>query len=183
VVLKCAFHDHKAYQQIPASPFIPVTRRVKGYTRFVGKYVTGRRNLFRPHKVLIFLNRRISAEISETIRARILGFGIPVIPVTRRVKGYTRFVGKYVTGIRNLFRPHKVYIFFIRITSRVNIAMSVCLSVGWTLRSRKLYELGYWDLACRFLSFLRTASLFQQGATPTLTHTIRPKLWLPQFRC
>jgi len=23
--------------------FIPVTRRVKGYTRFVGKYVTGRR--------------------------------------------------------------------------------------------------------------------------------------------
>jgi len=46
--------------------FIPVTRRVKGYTRFVGKYVTGRGS----------------------------------IPVTRRVKGYTRFVGKYVTGRR-----------------------------------------------------------------------------------
>jgi len=27
--------------------FIPVTRRVKGYTRFVGKYVTGRRKRFR----------------------------------------------------------------------------------------------------------------------------------------
>jgi len=51
--------------------FIPVTRRVKGYTRFVGK-----------------------------------------IPVTRRVKGYTRFVGKY-TGRRKRFRPHKVYIFLI----------------------------------------------------------------------
>jgi len=34
--------------------FIPVTRRVKGYTRFVGKYVTGRRKRFRPHKVCIY---------------------------------------------------------------------------------------------------------------------------------
>jgi len=97
------------------------------------------------------------------------------IPVTRRVKGYTRFVGKYVTGRGKRFRPHKVYIFLIRITSRVDLAMSVCPSVlsdrlsvcpsvcpsGWTLRSRKLWELGYWDLACRFLSFLRSASLFQ----------------------
>jgi len=125
VVLKCAVHDPKAYQEIPTSPLIPVTRRVKGYSRFVGKYVTGR---------------------------------------------------------RNLFRTHKVYIFFIRITSRVDLAMSVCLSVGWTLQFRKQYELGYWDLACRFLRFLSSASLFQQGATPTLTHTSRPKLWLPQFR-
>jgi len=31
--------------------FIPVTRRVKGYTKFVGKYVTGGRKRFRPHKV------------------------------------------------------------------------------------------------------------------------------------
>jgi len=28
-----------------------------------------------------------------------------VIPVTRRVNGYTRFVGKYVTGRRKRFRP------------------------------------------------------------------------------
>jgi len=48
------------------------------------------------------------------------------IPVTRRVKAYTRFVGKYVTGRRKRFRPHKIDIFFIRITSRVDLAMSVC---------------------------------------------------------
>jgi len=52
-----------------------------------------------------------------------------IIPVTRRVQGYTRFVGKYVTGRRKRFRPHKVYIFLIRITSRVDLAKSVCLSV------------------------------------------------------
>jgi len=43
-----------------------------------------------------------------------------IIPVTRRVKGYNRFVGqyvtfrrrgKYVTGRRKYFRPYKVYIF------------------------------------------------------------------------
>jgi len=53
---------------------------------------------------------------------------IVFIPVTRRVKGYTRFVGKYVTGRRKRFRPHKVYIFLIRNTSRVDLAMSVCPS-------------------------------------------------------
>jgi len=47
------------------------------------------------------------------------------IPVTRRVKGYTIFVRKYVTGRRMRLRPHKVYIFLIRITSRVDLAMSV----------------------------------------------------------
>jgi len=51
------------------------------------------------------------------------------IPVTCRVKRYTRCVGKYVTGRRKRFRPHKVYIFLIRITSRVDLAMSVCSSV------------------------------------------------------
>jgi len=45
------------------------------------------------------------------------------------LEGYTRFVGKYVTGRRKRFRPHKVYIFLIKITSRVDIAMSVCPSV------------------------------------------------------
>jgi len=35
--------------------FKPVTRRAKGYTRFVGKYVTGRRKRFRPHKVYIYI--------------------------------------------------------------------------------------------------------------------------------
>jgi len=55
-------------------------------------------------------------------------------PVTRRVKGYTRFVGKYVTGRRKRFRPHKVYIFLIRITSRVDLAMSVRPSVRLSVR-------------------------------------------------
>jgi len=59
----------------------------------------------------VFLNRRSSNMF---------------IPVTRRVKGYTRFVGKYVTCRRKRFRHHKVYIFLIRITSRVDLAMSVC---------------------------------------------------------
>jgi len=57
-----------------------------------------------------------------------------VIPVTRRVKGYTRFVGKYVTDRRKRFRPHKVYIFLMRITSRVDLAMSVCSSVRLSVR-------------------------------------------------
>jgi len=52
-----------------------------------------------------------------------------IVPGTRRVKGYTRFVGKYVTGRRKRFRPHKVDIFLIRITIRVDLAMSVCPSV------------------------------------------------------
>jgi len=54
-----------------------------------------------------------------------------IIPVTRRVKGYTRFVGKYVTGRRKRFRPHKVYILLIRTPSRVDLAScpSVLLSV------------------------------------------------------
>jgi len=47
------------------------------------------------------------------------------IPVTRKVKGYTRFVGKYVTGRRKRFRRYKDYVFLIRITSRVDLAMSV----------------------------------------------------------
>jgi len=53
-----------------------------------------------------------------------------LIAVTRRVNGLTRFVGKYVTGRRKRFRPHKVYIFLIRITSQVDLACpSVCVFV------------------------------------------------------
>jgi len=53
-------------------------------------------------------------------------FGALFIPVTPRVKEYTRFVGKYVTGKRKRFRPHKVFILLIRIPRRVDLAMSVC---------------------------------------------------------
>jgi len=100
-----------------------------------------------------------------------------IIPVTRRVKGYTRFVGKYVTGRRKHFRPHKLYIFLIRITSRVDLAMSVCpfvrmnAEISETIRARLL----------GFGMHLRSASLFQQGAPPTLTPTSRPKLRHLQF--
>jgi len=34
--------EHRGEREyVPTLIFIPVTRRVKGYTRFVGKYVTG----------------------------------------------------------------------------------------------------------------------------------------------
>jgi len=72
-----------------------------------------------------------------------LGYTV-FIPVTRRVKRYTRFVGKYVTGRRKRFRTHKVYIFFIKITIRIDLAMSVCPSVRMnaeiseTIRARLL---------------------------------------------
>jgi len=59
-------------------------------------------------------------------------------------------------------RPHKVLIFLIR---RIR------------LRSRKLLELGYWDLACRFLSFWSSASWIYQGATET-----RVENWDFRFR-
>jgi len=76
---------------------------------------------FRPHKVRITCRVDLAMSVCASVRI--------VIPVTRRVNGYTRFVGMYVTGRRKRFRPHKVYIFFIRITSRVDLAMSVCPSV------------------------------------------------------
>jgi len=64
-----------------------------------------------------------------------------LIPVTRKVKGYTGFVGKYVTSKRTRFRPHKVYIFFIRINIRVDLAMSVCniyAEISETIKARIL---------------------------------------------
>jgi len=55
------------------------------------------------------------------------------LPVTRRVKGYTKIVTKYVTGRRKRFRLHKLYdiiilytfLFLIRIKNRVDLALSV----------------------------------------------------------
>jgi len=54
--------------------FIPVNHRVKGYTRFVGKYVARVKGYTR--------------FVGKYVKGR------------RRVKGYTRFVGKYVTSKR-----------------------------------------------------------------------------------
>jgi len=91
-------------------------------------------------------------------------------PVTCRIKGYTSFVGKYVTGRWKRFRPHKVYIFLIRITSRLHLAMSVCLSVRMNAEISETERAGLLGFG-RFLSFLRSACLFQQSDTPILTPT------------
>jgi len=44
-------------------------------------------------------------------------------------RGYNYFSQKFATQWRRRFRPHKVYIFLISITRRVDLAMSVCPSV------------------------------------------------------
>jgi len=94
-------------------------------------------------------------KISFWVTLRVTGIQIVcclfVIPVSRRVKGYTRFVGKYVTGKRKRFRPHKVYIFLIRITSRVDLAISVSLCERCVLGNYKISR--EWDFRYRFLSF------------------------------
>jgi len=104
---------------------IPVTRKVKGYTRFLVKgytrlvrmYVIGRRKRYRPHKVCLFLAGSLAESIWQcpcvcpsvcpfvrlsvwTLRSRKL---LSCWPVTHRVKDfptnivtiYNRFVGKY----------------------------------------------------------------------------------------
>jgi len=69
----------------------------------------------------------------KTIFLLILQYFAFTIPGTRSVEGYSRFVEKYVTGRRKRFRPHKVYLFLIRITSR---SSHVRLSVRtlWSLK-------------------------------------------------
>jgi len=57
-----------------------------------------------------YSSRLLLINLPSLVSRRII-LGIIFIPVTRRVKGYTRFVGKYVTGRRKRFRPHKVYIY------------------------------------------------------------------------
>jgi len=71
---------------------LPVTRRVKGYTRFVGKYVSTTKLLFTSLVCPIFIPAENWWE--NNMKQIIASVFIPV----GRVKGYTRFVGKYVTG-------------------------------------------------------------------------------------
>jgi len=56
------------------------------------------------------------------------------IPVDRRVKGHTIFVENYVKGASKRF---KVYIFLIRINSRVDLAKSVSAYERRDLRNYK----------------------------------------------
>jgi len=56
--------DNKlGYTKTLVNTFHTFTRRVKGYTRFVGKYVIGRRKRFLPHKVYIFLTGSLAESI------------------------------------------------------------------------------------------------------------------------
>jgi len=61
------------------------------------------------------------------------------ILVTCRVKGYIVCREKYVTGRSKRLRPQKVYIFLIRITSRVDLVMPVCLCERCDLGNYKTY--------------------------------------------
>jgi len=88
------------------------------------------------------------------------------ILVTLRVKGYIRFVGKYVTDRMNRFRPYKVYVLLIRITSRVKLAMSVCPSVCpsvWTLSTRKIWKLEKLGLGMQILEVLGQRKCASEG--------------------
>jgi len=51
------------------------------------------------------------------------------------------------------------------------------VDISETIKDREL------DLRFGFRSFAHSASLLCEYATPTLTPTIRPNLWRPQFSC
>jgi len=95
----------------------------------------------------------LSVAFCTVLTAEITTKRVDFYTLTRRVKKYTRFAGKYVTGRKKHFR---LYIFLIRITSRVDLAMSVRIKaeISETTKAGKL------GLACRFWSFLRGAGLF-----------------------
>jgi len=100
-----------------------------------------------------------------------------IIPVTCRVKGYTRFVGRYVTGRRKRFRPHKVYKFLIRITSRVDLAMSVCPYERWDLENYKSYNTGIPEIPelltqRKFVSAMCHAHSNAHKPPKTVAHTV-----------
>jgi len=69
---------------------------------------------------------------------KIVGYSLFVLPFTGRVKEYTRFVGKYVTGSRKRFQPYKVYICVSENTrfaaSWVTFIVFSCLSYSLLLR-------------------------------------------------
>jgi len=53
--------------QLKMYVFIPVTRRVKGNTRFVGKYVTGRRKRFLGNLVLVYHPCSVRVTATSTV--------------------------------------------------------------------------------------------------------------------
>jgi len=109
---------------------------------------------------------------------------MPCDPADRDVKlspcDYTRSVGKYVTGKRKRFRPHKVYILLIRITSRVDLAMSVCPSVLMTAEISETIRATILGLGMQ-IAELPAQSPFVSAMCQCATPTNHPKLWLLQF--
>jgi len=78
------------------------------------------------HHLVLYRYRLVMHEQACSARyPRLVNCVKVFIPVTRRFKGYTILVEKYVTGKIKLFRPNKVYIFLIRINSRIDLDMSV----------------------------------------------------------
>jgi len=68
---------------------------------------------------------------------------------------YIVFEEKYITGIRSVSDPIKyMYIFLIRITSKVDLAVSVCPCELFNLGNYKSKNGGIWHVH-RFLGFLR----------------------------
>jgi len=82
-----------------------------------------------------------------------------LLPITRGVNGYIRFVEKYVTGRRKRFRPYTVY-------------MYICMYVyAWSVcRSQDLLKLECWEFQCHAHSTARLIPL--QTATPTLLKNV-----------
>jgi len=79
----------------------------------------------------------------------------------RRVKEYTRLVGKYLTDRRKRFRPHKP-------NPPSNVRLSVRPSVRLSVRMYAEIAETMETIRARLL---RSANSFQQSATPTLTPT------------
>jgi len=82
----------------------------------------------------------LNVTISEKCSMKILIFLYFTFLYPLLVKGYTRFVAKSVTDRRKCFRPHNIYIFLIRITSRVDLGMPVCPYVRWDLENYQRYR-------------------------------------------
>jgi len=76
---------------------------------------------FRSFRLTFFSKERLGHDNSKSYE--------PIFtPVNRKVKGYTRFVGRYTAGRTKRSQLYEVHIVLISITNRVDQAMSVCLS-------------------------------------------------------
>jgi len=147
--------------------FIPVTRSVKGCTGFVGKYLTGRTKRFRPRSIYILDHDHWTSRSSH-VRLSVCPYERWDLdcPYERCDLGYYKSSN---TGIRHADFSIPAQRKFV----------SVILSN--LLTQRKFVSVAFSCAAQVCFVNLRSASLFRQRATPTLTPTHRPKLRLLQF--